>query len=373
MTRGTKRNTAIATTATITAVTSATKVEIDDTLHMLGRSTSQQHVRSVVYKLSYICDSQKQRHTFAMHFILSRTHDLSLQPPKVPLTMYTDRKVVVVGSGWRGFEFIRRLPRRHSYDITVVSPRNRFVFTPLLASTCVGTLECCAIVESIRTVHEAHFFRAFARDIDLDKQHLLCTANDDEAHTHLLDYDTLVIACGAITNTFGIPGVSTHAYFLKDIEDARRIRKRVIDCFDRATEDENYALVSIAVVGGGPTGVELSAELHDLITQDLAYCYPKTAPFAKIIIYDVAPRILGAFDAKLAACAAQKFHREGIRVETGIGVRVVSKDSITLSDDRVVDGGMPVWATGLAMNALIKGLRVDKFTLRILASDSCRF
>ena len=275
----------------------------------------------------------------------------------------------MVGSGWGGFEFIRRLPRRHSYDITVVSPRNYFVFTPLLASTCVGTLEYRAIVESIRTVREAHFFHAFARDIDFDKQHLLCTAKDDETHTHVLEYDRLVIACGAITNTFGVPGVSTHAYFLKDIEDARRIRKRVIDCFDRATEDENYALVNIAVVGGGPTGVELSAELHDLITQDLAYYYPKIAPFAKITIYDVAPRILGAFDAKLAAYAAQKFHREGIRVETGIGVKAVSKDSITLSDDRVVDVGMTVWATGLATNALIKGLRVDKFKLRLLAND----
>lgn len=275
----------------------------------------------------------------------------------------------MVGSGWGGFEFIRRLPRQHNYDITVVSPRNYFVFTPLLASTCVGTLEYRAIVESVRTVRGAQFLHAFVRDIDFDRRRLLCTAKDDEAHTHVLEYDKLVIACGAITNTFDIPGVPAHAYFLKDIEDARRIRGRVIDCFDRAAEDENYSLLNIAVVGGGPTGVELSAELHDLITQDLAYYYPKAAPFAKITIYDVAPRILGAFDAKLAAYAAQKFHREGIRVETGIGVKAVNRDSIVLSDDRVVDVGMTVWATGLAMNPLVKGLRADKSKLRLLAND----
>lgn len=137
-----------------------------------------------------------------------------------------------------------------------------------------------------------------------------------------LSFDKLVIACGAISNTFNIPGVKENAYFLKDIHDARRIRLKVIECFENAqqpgrTEEEQKDLLHFAVVGGGPTGVEFSAELHDFIVEDLTKIYPELMDKVQMTVYDVADKILGSFDSSLSEYATQKFSREGINIKTG--------------------------------------------------------
>ena len=278
--------------------------------------------------------------------------------------------MVIVGSGWGGFEFLRRLPRSQSlYEITVISPRNYFVFTPLLASTCVGTLEYRAIIESVKAAHpEIRFIQATANDVDFETKKVICTGKES-LHKHVLKYDKLIIACGAVTNTFNVPGVSTHALFLKDVEDARRIRKRVIDCFDQASEDRDFDKVHFAIVGGGPTGVEFAAELHDLISQDLCKYYPEVSQHVRITIYDIAPRILGGFDARLAAYAAQKFYREGIDLRVGVGVQWVNADEIGLTNGESTKVGMTVWVTGIAPNPLVKSLRCDKTRSRLLVND----
>lgn len=196
------------------------------------------------------------------------------------------KRLVIVGTGWGGFDLLRRLEQRQKWDqsssfssCTVISPRNYFVFTPLLASTTVGTLEYRAIVESVRSVirnpEVTSFIQTRVTDIDLDRNLVMTESTDpylSAPHQHTVPFDTLVIACGAVSNTFNTPGVTTHGYFLKDIEDARRIRRNILDCFDKALEDAPNLdhLVSFAIVGGGPTGVEFAAELHDFVSQDLS-------------------------------------------------------------------------------------------------------
>ena len=92
---------------------------------------------------------------------------------------------MIVGSGWGGFEFLRRLPRSQSvYEVTVISPRNYFVFTPLLASTCVGTLEYRAIIESIKATHpKIRFLQATADDVDFETRKVICTVKGVQADT----------------------------------------------------------------------------------------------------------------------------------------------------------------------------------------------
>ena len=163
--------------------------------------------------------------------------------------------------------------------------------------------------------------------------------------------------------------MDTHALFLKDVEDARRIRRRVIDCFDQAAEDHDFDGLHFAVVGGGPTGVEFAAELHDLISQDLCRHYPDIYQHARITIYDIAPRILGGFDARLAAYAMQKFYREGIDVQIGVGVQWVNADEIGLTNGESARVGMTVWVTGIAANPLVRSLRCDKTRSRLLVDE----
>lgn len=183
-------------------------------------------------------------------------------------------------------------------------------------------------------------------------------------------YDKLVVAVGSYSQTFGVPGVREHANFLRDVGDARSIRLRVLQCFERAdlpntTDEQRKKLLHFAVVGGGPTGIEFAAELHDLVHDDLARLYPHLMPFAAITVYDVAPKVLPMFDKKLSAYAIETFRRQGIQVKTehhlqGIRPDEDGKGGLKLKiqeyGDDEVGAGIVVWSTGLMQNPLVAKL-----------------
>ena len=190
-----------------------------------------------------------------------------------------------------------------------------------------------------------------------------------------LTYDKLVVTVGCYSQTFGTPGVKENAFFLKDVGDARKIRNRLLACFEGAalptTSDEmRRQLLNFAVVGGGPTGIEFSAELHDLINEDLSRIYPELIPFHKITVYDVAEKVLPMFDEKLARYAMQKFKRRGINIKTSHHVEELqpgapaernssldTKDyhlyTLKIKEEGEVGVGMCVWSTGLMQNPFV--------------------
>lgn len=186
--------------------------------------------------------------------------------------------------GWAGYNFARHLDH-HKYHAVIVSPRSYFVFTPLLASTSVGTLEFRTALEPVRSNRtKADFFQGWADSVDFYNKKITIEEAVDDPHLGLamtgsrhddtpiqlggrkfdLPYDKLVIAVGCYSQTFNIPGVRENALFLKDIGDARRIRQRIMACFERAAlpttpEKLKRHFLNFAIVGGGPTGIEFSA------------------------------------------------------------------------------------------------------------------
>ncbi|KAL1926060.1 hypothetical protein VTP01DRAFT_6097 [Rhizomucor pusillus] len=273
-------------------------------------------------------------------------------------------RVVILGSGWAGFKLMRHL-NKSEYNVTVVSPRNHFLFTPLLAGTSVGSLEPRCITEPVRGYSvNLDYHQAWCDNIDFKNQKITCTStlDDNKGATFELDYDKLVIAVGAYSNTFNTPGVKEHGYFLKEISDARKIRARILECFEYAaqpgvSEAEKLKKLHFAVVGGGPTGVEFSAELYDFIKEDLSRLYPQLIKHTRMTVYDVAPTILGSFDKNLATYATRKFQRHGIQVKTGTHVLSVEKDVIRTKEEGDVPFGMLVWATGLMPNPLVQSCK----------------
>ena len=230
-----------------------------------------------------------------------------------------------------------------------------------------GTLHLClnySVTEPIREIIGGNFtfYQACCEQIDFSNKILHCHATLESNQDKIsLPFDKLVIAVGARSNTFNIDGVEEHALFLKDISDARRIRHRVIECFEHSKHpgidvDEIKRLLNFCIVGGGPTGIEFSAELHDFIWEDMKRLYPDLFQYVKITVYDVAKRILSGFDASLADYAAKKFAREKIDIVTGTGVSMVSADRLVLQSGEQVKTGMIVWATGLAPNNLVSGI-----------------
>ena len=227
---------------------------------------------------------------------------------------------------FKGYILSRKLSPE-KYQILVVSPRSYFVFTPLLTSAASGTLEFRTTLEPIRSRRypSVEYMQGWGDEVDfsrqivtvedavLDRNHGRGMAEDRHAHetkSHAVaektkeirkgqrwdvGYNKLVISVGCYVQTFGTKGVKEHAYFLKDIGDARRIRKRILELFEMGSlpttsHEMKKKLLRFAVVGGGPTGMEFAAELSDLVHMDLRKIYPDLVGTVEIIVFDVAPR-----------------------------------------------------------------------------------
>tara|TARA_B110000208_G_scaffold81508_1_gene103945 strand:+ start:2701 stop:3900 length:1200 start_codon:yes stop_codon:yes gene_type:complete len=208
-------------------------------------------------------------------------------------------RIVILGTGWGAIEMARSLSKDDGIEVRIVSPRNHFLFSPLLPSAASGTLPASSICSPVRSLisyknaplwkravfiargklpAEVRFYSAAATDVDFANKIVWCSAapasGGAERQEFGMTYDKLVIAVGSTTNTFGTRGVEENASFMKEIQDGVRVRNAVFQRFEQAalpmSDDDRKKLLSFVVVGGGPTGVEVAAELQDLIDEDLA-------------------------------------------------------------------------------------------------------
>ncbi|KAG6751329.1 hypothetical protein POTOM_045862 [Populus tomentosa] len=314
------------------------------------------------------------------------------------------KKVVVLGTGWAGTSFLKNL-KSSSYDVQVVSPNNFFAFTPLLPSVTNGTVEARSIVEPIRNIvkkkpYNVEFKEAECYEIDPVNKKVYCRSNQsstlDGIEEFTVDYDVLILAMGARVNTFNTPGVEEHAHFLKpgkeilkprldltlqEVGDAQRLRKSIIDCYERASlpsvsEEEKKRVMHFVVVGGGPTGVEYAAELHDLAFDDMAKLYPSAKDYLKITLLEAGDHILNMFDKRITTFATEKFQRDGIDVKTGSMVVKVSDKDISTKERKTgeivsVPYGVVLWSTGIATRPVVRDFmnRIGQAKRRVLATD----
>ena len=293
----------------------------------------------------------------------------------MPDTVPSKPKLLVLGTGFAALTLLKKIDPK-LYDITVVSPRNHFLFTPLLPSTTVGTLEFRSISEPIRNAlpgKSSTFYQAHCVGIDTTTKLVTCRGIHD-AQEFVLSYNVLVIAVGAVSKTFGIPGVEEHTLFLKDLADARAIRQRIIDCFERASiplqsEEERKAQLHFVVVGGGPTGVEFAAELNDFLEDDLHKIYPDLMDEVRITLIDASKSLLNTFDASLGEYTLKKFRRARIDVRTETLVKEVRKHDIVLSDGSILRHGLVVWSTGIGATPLVQQLHVPKDRAQRIVTD----
>ena len=292
------------------------------------------------------------------------------------------RRLVILGSGFCALSILKRIDLDY-YDVSVVSPRNHFLFTPLLPSTTVGTIEFRSIIEPVRTARGSRgnpfgkYFQASCISIAPETNTIVCEGvlSRDRFDLH---YDTLVIAVGGVNNTFGIPGVKEHAHFLKELADARMIRGRIIEHFEHASDpglddDERKRLLHFIVVGGGPTGVEFAAELNDLVREELVKWYPGLVKDVEITLLEASTQILGGFDKSLAEYTLKLFRRHSIRIRFNSPVKEVMDDSVVLQDGTVIPSGMVVWSTGIGPVELVKTLQFQLSRgSRLLTDDYLR-
>ncbi|MBI2428436.1 MAG: FAD-dependent oxidoreductase [Ignavibacteriales bacterium] len=286
---------------------------------------------------------------------------------------YKKQRLVILGSGFASFSTLKNIDTE-LYDVIVVSPRNHFLFTPLLPSTTVGTIEFRSIIEPVRTAKEnITFYHAFCTHINHEEKVINCK-NALDGNEFSLQFDILVIGVGAISNTYGIEGVEKFTLPLKELSDARAIRQRIIENFERASTpglqfEERKRLLHFVVVGGGPTGVEFAAELHDFLTEDLVDSYPAMVPDVDITLLEAGDQILNTFDAALSEYTVKNFQRQKISVRLQSQVAKVEEKELILKDGSHVPYGLLVWSTGNTQTPLIKSLPFEKDRASRLVTD----
>jgi len=259
----------------------------------------------------------------------------------------------------------------------VISPRNFFLFTPLLPSCTTGTIEHRSIMEPIRNIlrHKnavVKYYEADATKIDHEKKVVYISDESDvkgDTASTEVPFDMLVVGVGAENATFGIQGVKEHSCFLKEVGDAQKIRKRIMDCVETAnfkdqSPEERKRLLHMVVVGGGPTGVEFAGELQDFFEQDLRKWVPEIQDNFHVTLVEALPKVLPMFSQQLIDYTESTFKEEKITIRTNTMVKKVNDKTIeaqfkdkngnTVKEE--IPYGLLVWATGNAVRPVIKDL-----------------
>jgi NADH dehydrogenase len=256
--------------------------------------------------------------------------------------------VVIVGAGFGGLRAARAL-RRAPVRVVLVDRNNYHLFQPLLYQVATAGLEPEEIAKPVRAILRGQrnfdFRMAEVTGADLAARRLETSAGP-------LAYDYLILALGGETNFFGLEGVSRHGFPLKDVNEAVAIRNHVLTSFERAmleTEPQRRrARLTIVVVGGGPTGVEMAGALSELIRLVLVKDYPRlNLADVRILLLEAAERVLGTFPPKLSAAAAATLGRKHVEVRFGATVADFDGARVTLQSGEVIAADTVIWAAGV--------------------------
>lgn len=310
-------------------------------------------------------------------------------------------QIVVVGGGAGGLELVRKLGAKYSrktHDIILVDSNLTHVWKPLLHEVAAGSLD--ANMDEVGYGGHAvrwgyRFFHGALEKIDRQRKQittapLLDDRGEEIIGRHIISYDYLVLAFGGVSNDFGVPGVREYSHFLEHRGHADEFRQRLLNACLRTNHAHSTgnadAEVRISIIGGGATGVELSAELHNAVSALETYgldVFVKDR--LKVTLLEAGPRILPRIDPELGLTAHRELEQLGVNVRVSTAVTAVHPDGIDIkSGDIDGVGRLPadliVWAAGVKGAEGIKQMsdlelsRLDTFvvkpTLQTTADDS---
>jgi NADH:quinone reductase (non-electrogenic) len=275
--------------------------------------------------------------------------------------------IVIVGGGFAGIAVARRLERRLRHgeaEIVLLSRENYGLFTPMLPEVTSGELEVRHVVTPIRAqLSRTQFVLADVDEIDV--------ASRTVRYHHVLTgksvvqpYEHLVLALGSSTSDFGIPGVAEHTWALKTLEDAEALRNHLVwllELADTIDDDRRRArLLTIAVVGGGFTGVETAGEVSELFRSVLRFYKRLRLEQVKVILIEAGPVLLAGLPAKMGEYSQRVLERRGIEVSLGDGVTSADEFGLTLQSGRRVESETIIWSAGVKPSPTIAQTALPK-------------
>jgi NADH dehydrogenase len=285
--------------------------------------------------------------------------------------------VVIVGSGFTGFECARRLSRqlrKHdaAVDISIISPVDYMLYTPLLPDVAGGVVDARFVtVPLANTLHGVHAVRGRVDSVDLDGHTV--TYTDPEQRSRNMSWDRLVLTPGSVTRLFDIPGLAEHARGLKSTAEAVYLRDHLLEQLELANIDDDEPRIqarrTVVVVGASYSGTELIVQL-----QALADTAAKQTGFdpadMKFVLLDMAEQVMPEVGEKLGKGVQRVLHQRGIDVRLGLTLKEVYADHVVLSDDTRIDTHTVAWVTGVTGAPLIEtlGLPTERGRLKVQAN-----
>jgi NADH:ubiquinone reductase (H+-translocating) len=271
--------------------------------------------------------------------------------------------VAIVGGGFAGLNAAKQL-REAAVAVTVIDRHNHHVFQPLLYQVATASLSPADIAAPIRAIlrrqENLRVILAEVTDIDVDRR-VVQMGSDD------LSYDYLILAAGSTHSYFGHDNWQLNAGGLKTLDDAVRMRNRILTAFESAervqSAEERRRDLTFAIVGGGPTGVELAGAIAEIARHSVARDFDQIDPTqARIILIESGPRLLATFPESLAARAQTDLERLGVEVKVSSMVTGIDADSVTLANGDRIEAATILWAAGVQASPLGKllGVGVDR-------------
>ena len=270
----------------------------------------------------------------------------------------TEPRVVIIGGGFGGLAAARVLARA-PVQITLLDRHNHHLFQPLLYQVATAGLSPAEIASPIRRILSAQqnvtVLLAEATAVDPEAK-LVHLADGD------LSYDQLILATGATHSYFGRDHWSLHAPGLKTLDDALEIRRRVLLAFEKAEREEDAERrrqwLTLVVVGGGPTGVEMAGALAEIARHTLPGDFRHIDPTsARVVLVEAGPRVLAAYPPDLSESARRQLEALGVQVWTGAAVTAVDAEGVQMGGDRLAARTV-VWAAGVEASPLARSLGV---------------
>jgi NADH:ubiquinone reductase (H+-translocating) len=272
-------------------------------------------------------------------------------------------RVVVVGGGFAGLAAVKTLSKiKPPVRTILLEQHNYHLFQPLLYQLATGVVQPADIAHPVRGIlrryRRASVRMATVSGVDLEGREVLT----DEGGR--FGYDYLILAAGATTNTFGIPGVEEHSFPLKTMPDALRLRAHLLRQFELA--DNNPAEIArgaltVVVVGGGPTGVEMAGALHELFKHVLVHDFPDLdVDQARVVLLEATDHLLAPFHPSSRKHALDILRRRGVEVRLGQAMERATPDEVVLKDGTVVPTRTLIWGAGVKANPLADVLGLEQ-------------
>jgi NADH dehydrogenase len=282
--------------------------------------------------------------------------------------------VVIVGSGFTGFECARHLARKlkkhnASVDISIISPVDYMLYTPLLPDVAGGLVDARFVaIPLANTLRGVQLIRGRVDSVDFDGHTV--TFTDPEERARNLSWDRLVLTPGSVTRLFDVPGLAEHARGLKSTAEALYLRDHVLEQLELADVDDDAgraaARRTVVVVGASYSGTELAVQLRALADSAAKQMNFDPAD-VKFVLLDLAEQVMPEVGEKLGAAAQRVLKARGIDVRLGVTLKEVHAEHVVLSDDSLIRTHTVAWVTGVTGAPLIEklGLPTEKGRLKV--------